>query len=98
MKNFDIEEFEDLKNQWAEKKSQEFIEMVKSVLKNDEFLDEIADCIAWSRYNEKDYNKLFNAFDLGHDHVVCYLNEKYDCYKDEVLSGFLNYSNDVDVD
>ncbi len=98
MRSFDIDEFNCLKNEWAEKKSEEFIKMVQNILDNDQFLTEVADSLAWSYYNEKDCNKLFDAFNLGHEHVVCYLNVKYSGYKEEMEAEFLKFVNYVDDD
>jgi hypothetical protein len=96
MRTFDVEEYEEMKNRWADKKSSEFMEMIQSVLKNDEFMEEIAESIAWSHYNDENCIKMFDSFGLQWHNALCYLGQLTNSYEDEIDREFQEIIYDID--
>ncbi len=98
MNTFDADKYEEMKNRWVDKKSAEFMEMIESVLKNDEFIDQIAESIAWSHYNDANCDKMFEAFGLDWDNALCYLAQITNKYEDEIEKQFDEHISCVDFD
>ena len=78
---------------WVDAHVKEFIGSVKSIVKDETFLDEVAASLAWSHHNNEDCSKFFDHFGLDGDHALCYLD--YTCpndhYEYEISEAYQKY-------
>ncbi len=74
MFNLNLDLWDDYLDNWIDKNVGEFLDAVKSTLKDETFLSEIAASLAWSHYNNQDCCEFFDEFGLSDEHALCYLD------------------------
>lgn len=96
---FDYDNWNNYMDNWVDAYAKEFLDSVKSYLKNDTFVLEIAASLAWSHYNNKDCPIFFDNHGLTWNHALCYLdyicsNDNYKIEIDEAYQKYIEYLND----
>ena|ERR1700722_17279961 len=95
MSFFSADKYEESKNKWIEKKYWEFVDAIKLVISDEDFLHEIADSIAWSHYNDESCENLFKYHGLDHNNALCYLGETTMRYVEEMDRAYQEYISDL---
>lgn len=83
---YEIDEAVYRKEEWISKNVEEFFDMVRALVKEETFVNEIAADLAFA-YTEKKMDQtshFYDAYGITNAHAVCVLDYFYDCWKKEI--------------